>query len=290
MRTVVYLAPYGATFSHVAYDQVQSKYGGPKLTTEIDRDYVGAETNRDVLRLACAHGAFGVLAMETLIERRVEDSLDGFIDLLDKHEGKYCPIKILGAKRVEINFALMARPGLTIDRVIGVIAHEKAIAPCREKIKARSWKTKTVSSSGKAAEIVATESEYENWAVLGPEVASQKYGLEVLERKFEDGPAVTTFFVIGPSYKRAQVGEKNRLLVVFKVNDTCGALADVLQVFKRNGLNLLHIHSAHIKDGVYHFVIECEFDAEQISAAKWTVTELGLVTKKLLSFGPFVIE
>jgi chorismate mutase/prephenate dehydratase len=77
-------------------------------------------------------------------------------------------------------------------------------------------------------------------AAIGSALAGELYGLHVLFENIEDNPDnVTRFFVIGREGARASGDDKTAIM--FTTAHKPGALAEVLDVFKENGINLTDI-------------------------------------------------
>lgn len=75
----------------------------------------------------------------------------------------------------------------------------------------------------------------------------------------------------GESYSRKEIQERNRHVVVilFSLDEEVGALAEALQIFKDNKINLHHIESRSSKrlDDNYEFMVECDTQSGNINQA-----------------------
>ncbi len=200
MHKITFLAPLGATFSHVAYDTLAEIYGTPKVTQDgAESNYIPAPSNGEVLGLIQKHGGYGTIAMETRAEGRVAEPLESFITLLQTlNETGNHRIHVVGALRMKIHFCLMIRPTTPLLAVNKILAHPKAKGACKKKIAATGAEFVGVASNGEAARLVAESDEYGSCAALGPRSAATKYNLIVINDAFEDTEAVTTFFLVAP--------------------------------------------------------------------------------------------
>lgn len=295
MKKITFLGPFGATFSHDAYNTLAGIYGAPKVqNVGLEANYVPAAVNGGVLKLIAEHGGYGALAMETLAEGRVAEPLESFIELLESYDVTYensrsCPFHIIGAVRLKLHFCLMARAGVSIDSMTKIIAHPKALGACKARVEATGLPSINASSNGEAARLVAEDDAYQSCAALGPRSASNKYDLQVLHEAYEDQEAITTFFLIGPKKHYNYVGKENRALIVFKAPHQPGALVKALQPFEQEHLNLIQIHSMHTGNDSYHFVIEIEVRRSKLVAFERAAGIFQSQAEKFLIFRPFKI-
>ncbi|KAK0621398.1 prephenate dehydratase [Bombardia bombarda] len=165
----------------------------------------------------------------------------------------------------------------------------------------RGVETIDVSSTSKAAEMAAADASGTSAAVAG-EIAAAANGLDVLAGCIEDREDNTTrFFVIrtkGPDApplpQRAEggggddddddddgsYGAKYKTLVSFTVpHRTPGALADVLDCFRRLGLNLTSINSLPCLVEPFSYLFFVEFEGSRLDDPK------GRVSKALEGMG-----
>lgn len=287
MKSITFLGPVGATFSHDAYDILAEIYGAPKVDSV---NCVPANTNGEIIKLIERHDGYGAIAMETLAEGRVAEPLESFIELLGTYpKTKECPFQVIGAVRLKIHFCLMAKGNVAESDIAKIITHPKALGPCKGRIAAMNIPTATVSSNGEAARLVSDGGEYENCAALGPRSAAEKYGLKILNDAFENEEAVTTFFLIAPVSHAVSIGKQNRALVVYRVNHAPGALVRSLLPFEEEGLNLIQIHSVHVGNRTYDFAIEIEIKEKELAAFGRAMAKFKAEVDSYLSFGPFEV-
>lgn len=281
---IVFLGPLGATFSADAYNVLARKFGAPKLNSRAT--YISVKANSEIIPTLVKFGFnYGVIAMETMAQGKVVEPVESFMDLMDCGEDT-CPISVIGAIKMEIHFALMAKPGVQLKNIRKVLCHEKALGACRKGIEKAGFVVETRSSNGLAALEVYSSKET-NLAALGPVSAAEKYGLSVLNDEFEDGKAVTTFFLLGSEEIRPKILEQNRALIVFQTGHYAGSLVKALIPFEEKKLSLIHIHSAYAGRNEYNFAIEIELNKNQLSDFDRAIEKFRLAVSKCLVFGPF---
>ncbi len=129
-------------------------------------------------------------------------------------------------------------------------------AQCRNWLASTFKETNTiaVASSAKAAQMAAEES-YS--AAIGSRVAAELYGLNVVCENIEDvANNVTRFLVV--SREDARPTGEDKTSIVFSTAHKAGALADVLETFKKHNINLTNIESRPSKkrEWEYHFLVD----------------------------------
>jgi prephenate dehydratase len=290
MKNITFLGPVGATFSNDAYNLLAEKYGAPEaLCSETESNCLPASNNEEILGMISEHKGYGAIAMETLAGGRVSETLESFIELLQKYDVGSCPFHIVGAVKMKLHFCLMVRPGLGLESVSKIIAHPKALGACKERVAKTGIPTEGVSSNGEAARLLAENPEYQNCAALGPKSAAQKYGLKILDEAYEDREAVTTFFLITPKEHVVSTGKNNRVLIVCRLKHESGSLVKALQALASENLNMIQIHSMYTRNNSYDFAIEVEVSDQEISGLEKALEKFETCVEKHLFFGPFEV-
>ena len=295
MNYVTFLGPVGATFSHEAYNVLSKTYNAPSVDTDTgDALCLPTSTNREILGEICKHSGYGSIAMETVADARVTESLEGFIALLQNYDklkipgiSEGCPIHVIGAIRMELHFCLMVNPGVDLKCLQKVFAHPKAAGACKRRIEKNQLQVVEVTSNGEGARLVAEDAKYLNYASIGPKSAAQKYKLHILDENFEDNQAITTFFLIAPRIRKVSIGQENRALIVFRLEHQPGSLVRALQPFA--DLNLIQIHSVHTGNHSYDFAIEIDVKDHELPKFHEATIEFAKCVQRHLTFGPFQV-
>jgi chorismate mutase/prephenate dehydratase len=121
---------------------------------------------------------------------------------------------------------------------------------------ARDRDVQPAASTSKAAETAANQP---GVAAIGSTLAGELHGLHVLFENIEDDPDnQTRFFVL--SREAARKSGDDKTAVMFTTAHKPGALAEVLDVFKENGINLTDIEKRPSKkvNWEYCFFIDAE--------------------------------
>ena len=98
-------------------------------------------------------------------------------------------------------------------------------------------------------------------AAIAGEIASECYGVPILERSIQDlKDNQTRFLVIGKTPEKRVENVRYRTSMVVSINDRPGALSEVITPFEKAGINLMRIESrpTHKKAWDYFFFIDFE--------------------------------
>jgi prephenate dehydratase len=207
----------------------------------------------DAVRAGDADGAL------VPIENSVEGSVPVTLDELAIGE----PVLITREVLLPVQFALLARSGITLDQVKRVVTHPHAEAQCRGWLR-RHMPDVTIGravSTAAAAVLVADAGASYDAAIAAP-VAGERYRLTALARNIGDNPdAVTRFVLVSrPAAPSAPTGADKTSLVAFIRDDHPGALMEILDEFAVRGVNLARLESRPTGQamGRYCFSIDAE--------------------------------
>ena len=190
---------------------------------------------------------YGIVPIENSTDGRVADTLDMFTRL---------PAHICGEVQLRIHHNLLGKcPRAEVEEVY---SKPQALSQCR------NWLAKhlpgarmiEVTSTSTAAQLAQDKP---GAAAIASLQAGVQYGLDVLAADIEDNKSnLTRFAVIGDESGLRTGNDKCSLM--FEITHKPGALADAMNVFKRNRLNLTWIESFPISrpEGGYMFFVEFE--------------------------------
>jgi chorismate mutase/prephenate dehydratase len=232
-----FLGPTG-TFSHAASVQ---KFGSSVTHVPLaDIPSVFDEVVR-------GHIDYGLVPVENSLHGGVVDTLDAFLQ---------SSAKICAEVKVTIHHNLLAR--VPWADVKTVSSKPEVFSQCRKWLAAvaKDRDVQPAASTSKAAELASQQPDV---AAIGSALAGQLYGLRVLFENIEDDPDnETRFFVIGREPARRSGDDKTAIM--FTTAHKPGALAEVLDVFKENGINLTDIEKRPSKkvNWEYYFFIDAQ--------------------------------
>ncbi len=202
------------------------------------------------------------------IENSIEGSVSATVDIL-AHE--IDNLQIVREVRIAVRHQLLARPGVTLERVTKVVSHPHANAQCRIWLKNNlpDREIEAANSTANAVERVAKSDQ--PWAAIGNQLAGETYGCVVLAPDIEDHKDNETRFVfLARQRERQDWFEPYKTSLVCEiVKDQPGALLLILQEFAFRRINLTKIESRPSKRrlGDYIFLVDMEGKVDDGPAA-----------------------
>jgi len=231
-----YLGP-GGSFSHTA---AMLKFG----------QSVEYEPLADIMSIfdevSKGHCDLGLAPIENTTGGGVIETLDALID---------SNVKICSEVLMAIHHSLLAN--CPLEEVNKIYSKPEVFAQCRNWLSATFKEAQTipVASTAKAAQMAAEEP---GAAAIGSKIAAELYGLKIVCENIEDiANNITRFLVIGKEDARPSGDDKTAIL--FSTAHKAGALADVLEVFKRYSINLTNIESRPSKKRQWEYYFFVDF-------------------------------
>lgn len=190
------------------------------------------------------------------IENQVEGSVNITLDALASRPNLLIRAEIVAV--VDMN--LIGRQGTDLSMIDEVLSHPHATAQCRHTVGKLVPGASFVARNSTAEAVQAVAAEGGSRVAIGPRVAAELYGLEVLEPDVADHPGAETRFVLLGHGVPCRTGADKTSIVCHLGVDRPGALLAILQEFAARGLNLTKIESRPTKSGLgeYWFFIDIE--------------------------------
>ena len=193
------------------------------------------------------HSDLGVVPIENSAGGGVIESLDAFIE---------SDVLICAEVYMAIHHNLLAN--CELEKIEKIYSKPEIFAQCRGWLSDTFKETITIpaASSAKAAQMASREP---NTAAIGSAIAAELYGLKMIYQNIEDiSNNVTRFLIIGKQDAKPTGDDKTSIL--FSTAHKAGALVDVLEVFRNNGLNLTNIESRPSKkrEWEYYFFADIQ--------------------------------
>lgn len=189
------------------------------------------------------------------IENSVEGSVNATLDALAFDSTLTIHREIV----LDINHALIAEPGATIDEIEIVASHPHATAQCRRWL-AHNLPGRSIAAANSTAEAVRRAVSEPGVAAVGTRLAAELHGGELLAEAIQDyRDNKTRFVVIGRSIAE-RTGDDKTTLALFMYEDRPGALLMILSEFAYGNINLTKIQSRPTKRalGEYMFFVDLQ--------------------------------
>ena len=221
-----YLGPVG-TYSHLA----ATRQFGSSVEFENLRAIEGVFEE-----VARGHVDYGLVPIENSTGGGITETLDAFMLYHDK-------LNIYGEVQLEVHFSLLAN--CKPDQVKRIYSKSEALMQCRNWLITQYPKAEQIPAESTAAAAQRAKADNEKdpdigAAAIGSVLAGEIYGLHPLFERIEDRTSnVTRFLILSKS--ETEVSGDDKTSIMFTTDDRPGSLVDVLNVFKRSGVNLSHI-------------------------------------------------
>lgn len=205
-------------------------------------------------------------ALEALREERLdaalvpfENSVEGSVSATLDELIRGAPLVITGEVHVEVEFALMARPGTDLADVRRVATHPVAHAQTRDWVSARLPEAEVIPESSTARAAVLVAAEVYDAAIAAP-LAAERHGLQILVSGIADRPGAVTRFIrlARPGHVPPPTGADVTTVVAYLRRNHAGALLELLNQFAMRGVDLVRLESRPTGEalGQYCFAIE----------------------------------
>ncbi len=192
------------------------------------------------------HCDLGLVPIENTTGGGVIETLDALIDT---------DVKICAEVLMAIHHNLLAT--CPLEKIKKIYSKPEVFAQCRNWLSATCKDVPTISeaSTARAAQLAAGEA---NAAAIGSVVAAEIYGLKVICENIEDiTNNITRFLVI--CKEDAKPTSEDKTAIFFSTAHKAGALADVLDVFKKYEINLTNIESRPSKKRQWEYYFFMDF-------------------------------
>jgi prephenate dehydratase len=200
----------------------------------------------------------------------IENSLEGSVtSTLDTLAGEAGDVTIVAEVVHPISHCLLARTSLPLDRVRRVISHPQGVAQCRRFLTEALPGVEVMSSPSTADAVRTVSIAEEEWAAIGPRLAADLYGCEVLAEDVQDSPDnVTRFVWLAPRGTEVEGSASKTSVVFWGFNDDSpGALMRVLSEFADRDVNLTKIESRPRRGQLGHYMFFADLEGAETSEA-----------------------
>ena len=234
-----------------------------------DFSLIPAETFTKAFLLLDNHKAdLAILA----VENSIHGSLTETIDLIERYH-----YPIVGELYLRIHQQLIGLPGSDPATVKYVYSQPVALAQCNGYLASSLPDAVPVDYHDTTASVAYVKQQNDpTLAAVAGRDAAKEYGLAILAENIEDNKEnFTRFLLIDPKGK--SVANANKSSLVLTTDHTPGALAHVLSIFARAGVNLTKLQSRPIVGDAwkYRFHIDLEIAGPKLHELLGEVRQTG---------------
>ena len=236
----------------VAFQGVAGAY-----SEEAIRQYFGPDVESvpcrtlDELLPAVEHGDadYGMMPVENAVAGSVARSYE----LLMEHD-----LRAYGEVILQVRHMLMAPAGTKLDDIRVVRSHPHALAQCQRYLSRHGLRAEpSFDTAGSARDLVANPEP--GIAAIASALASDLYGLEILDRDIQDYSFnYTRFFIL--SLDAPPRAQRNKTSVVFTTPHHPGALYECLGEFAKRRINLAKIESRPRLNRPWQYIFYLDFE------------------------------
>jgi chorismate mutase/prephenate dehydratase len=195
---------------------------------------------------------YGVLP----IENSAVGSVNGVYDLMRKHN-----FYIVRSIKLRVQHYLLARAGVSVDKIKEIVSHEQAISQCSAFLKSLGDVKITVCDNTAQAAKTVAESGREDIACLSARECAGIYGLSVLKSSVQDREGnYTRFIAISKNLEIFEGADK--ISITVNLPHEAGSLNKILNRFSTTGLNLTKLESRPMPNSPFEFAFYFDFEAD----------------------------
>lgn len=172
-----------------------------------------------------------------------------------------------------------------------ICSKDQAIGQCRNWIR-RNLPNADIEYVESTSLAVKLAHENPEIAAIASEVASDFYGVPVIEKGIQDKHEnITRFLVIGQKEPSKAENVEYKTSVVLSLNDRPGALCDMIMPFNRNNINLTRIESRPSRKKAWDYLFFIDFLGHwEDEATRRVFKELEMSLPKIKWLGSYPVK
>lgn len=182
----------------------------------------------------------------------IENSTYGFVSQTMDPLMASTPLRICAQSHLRVRNCLLS--AIPREQIRTLYSHPQVIGQCRRWLRENFPTAEIISMSSTAAAVrLAKEEAAQGAAALGSRLASELYGLDILEADIQDDATNTTRFIIIGTQLTKPTGH-DRTSICFGVSHTPGTLVGVLSTFKNHGINIYCLDARPLRDVPWQYL------------------------------------
>ena len=233
--------------------------------------------------VARGHVDYGLVPIENSTGGGITETLDAFLQY-------HNDVRLYGELQLGVHCCLLTE--CQPNEVKTIYGRPESFAQCRSWLATQYPSVELIAVESSAGGAKRAKEEYETdpatgTAAIGSPLAGEIYGLHALFEQIEDRRNnITRFLIISKQETEPSGNDKTSLM--FTTLDKPGALADVLSVFKRAGVNLTHIDKCPTRGTTweYTFFVDAVGHRKDVEFAE-LIGEVRAFSKQLTVLGSY---
>lgn len=251
------------------HDLAAKKYFGE------DVNIVECNSFRDVCdQLSKNQVDYGIIA----IENKVAGSILLNYQLIDEFD-----LSIIGESYLPIELHLLGKKGTKINDIKEIISHPMALGQCQYFLTSLENVTATeYRDTATSAQLISKENDNHLAVIAGPMI-EERYNLErIVDNVGDEKINYTRFYILSKGNDYDENSDKAS--ITLQTKNEIGCLSDVLNILKKNKINLTKIQSVPIphNTSAYAFHLDLEFIDKQILEQTMKEIDPYVISQKIL--------
>ena len=251
------------------HDLAAKKYFGE------DINIVECNSFRDVCdQLSKNQVDYGIIA----IENKVAGSILLNYQLIDEFD-----LSIIGESYLPIELHLLGKKGTKINDIKEIISHPMALGQCQYFLTSLENVTATeYRDTATSAQLISKENDNHLAVIAGPMI-EERYNLErIVDNVGDEKINYTRFYILSKGNDYDENSDKAS--ITLQTKNEIGCLSDVLNILKKNKINLTKIQSLPIphNTSAYAFHLDLEFIDKQLLEQTMKEIDPYVISQKIL--------
>jgi len=251
------------------HDLAAKKYFGE------DVNIVECNSFRDVCdQLSKNQVDYGIIA----IENKVAGSILLNYQLIDEFD-----LSIIGESYLPIELHLLGKKGTKINDIKEIISHPMALGQCQYFLTSLENVTATeYRDTATSAQLISKENDNHLAVIAGPMI-EERYNLErIVDNVGDEKINYTRFYILSKGNDYDENSDKAS--ITLQTKNEIGCLSDVLNILKKNKINLTKIQSVPIPNNTsaYAFHLDLEFIDKQLLEQTMKEIDPYVISQKIL--------
>ena len=247
--------------SHMAAMQM---FASPRVEAEV----IACAISQDVVaKLVSGEVDGAVLPIENSLHGSVAEHYDLLL---------HAPVRIVSESSMRVRHHVIAAPGVLLGEVRSLISHPVALSQCRRWLREHPGMVASpfYDTAGGVKHIV--ENGLRDVAAIGPALAAEVYGAEILAAGIEDhAENYTRFHLIVREGAEGTAGVPDKITVAFAVEHRPGTLVEALAGLAEAGADLTKIESRPVPGRPWEYVFYVDFRFREAAIADAALAELS---------------